>query len=529
MRKVWVEKNTYRDSVSLMHLASQIEKIDGVLEAAILMGTPANLARLANAGYADPSLGKAGIGDLCIGVNASDPPSMETAENAIHDFLSGVSSSRSAGVSRLGVAPKTIASAMRQFPSANLAAISAPGEYAGREARLALEQNLHVFLFSDNVALDEEIQLKSLAREKGLLFMGPDCGTALIHGTPLGFCNRVDPGPVGLVAASGTGAQEICCLLAARGVGISQIIGTGGRDLSKAVAGATSIIALQALARDPQTQVIVIVSKPPDAQVQADLREKARQLGKPVVICFISEKSRDVVPGEEISSMVFDAETLAHAADLAAALVQKTPPPQALDFEQFVKKYGAGLDQERAALAPAQKFVRGLYSGGTLADETAILLASFLENVHAGEGFGRVLPIHNWEKSADHTVIDLGDDRFTKGRPHPMIDSGIRIQRIQAESQDPEVTAILLDIVLGSNADPDPASSLAPAIHQAKETALKAGRYLPFVVHICGVENDPQDLQRQIRLIQEAGCLVFPSNAEAAFAAAYLAGAKIQR
>ncbi len=384
MRKVWLEKNTYRDSVSLMHLASQIEKIDGVLEAAILMGTPSNLARLKSAGYQDASLAAAGINDLCIGINASDGSSLDAAENEIQDFLTGKLSSRSAGKSKFGVVPKTITSAVRHFPSANLAAISAPGEYAGREARSALEHNLHVFLFSDNVSIEEEVKLKALAGEKGLLFMGPDCGTAYIHGTPLGFCNNLDRGPVGLVAASGTGAQEISCLLTARGVGVSHILGTGGRDLSKPVGGVASITALKVLASDAETEVIVVVSKPPDPDVEKLLRQVALDLDKPVVLCFIGKQTNQLTQQDR----VFDAQNLAHAADIAAALVQKVKPAPALNLESFISEYGADLQKARTNFSAGQKYIRGLYSGGSLADEAAIILASLFEGVHAGAGFG---------------------------------------------------------------------------------------------------------------------------------------------
>src|SRR5690606_14776291 len=125
-----------------------------------------------------------------------------------------------------------------------------PGVYAAFEAFRALENNLNVMMFSDNVTVEDEIKLKDLAVKKDLLMMGPDCGTAIINGVGLCFANKIKRGPIGLVAASGTGLQEVTVLIDQFGGGISQAIGVGGRDLSKDVMGRMTLHAINALNAD---------------------------------------------------------------------------------------------------------------------------------------------------------------------------------------------------------------------------------------------------------------------------------------
>lgn len=519
MQQVWIQKNTYRDSVSLMFLADKIKKLKGVIDVAVLMGTPANKTRLAKAGYGGEDVDSARSGDLCIGVQAENPDALKTAGEMILEILAGKKHLTRTGAGRLAVMPKTLASAIKYLPNAQLVSISIPGEYASREAQRALELGLHVFLFSDNVPLEEEIRLKKLAQEKGLVLMGPDCGTALINGTPLGFCNRVPKGPVSLVSASGTGAQEVISRLASHHTGVTHVIGTGGRDLLAEVGGVTFRMALDNLADDPQTQVIVLVSKPPALEVEARLLERASEIGKAVVVCFIGHHSAST----HYPNLYF-AETLDHAADIAHALVNGFEPPGSPDFDKFIALNHAILESYREGLAPSQRYVRGLYSGGTLADEAALLLSQRLPGIQAGNGFGSVLPISNWEKSQGHVIIDLGEDRFTQGRPHPMIDAGKRIERLAIECQDPSVAVLLMDIVLGTNADENPADKLVPAIMEARRSAEHHGRLLPVIIHVCGTEDDPQNLPLLEGQFRKAGCAVFRSNVEAAFAAAWVTG-----
>jgi FdrA protein len=347
--------------------------------------------------------------------------------------------------------------------------------------------------------------------------MGPDCGTALINGFPLGFCNRVPQGPVGIVAASGTGAQELMSLLAARNVGISHVLGTGGRDLTEEIGGLTFEVAMKALGQDVNTQVIILVSKPPDPAVETRILSLAQDLGKPVVVSFVGQ-NRGALSGGNLHY----SESMAHAASIAVALIKNEPLPDPISVESVITEYRNVLVSARAATLPTQRFIRGLYSGGTLADETAIVLARYLPEVYAGHGFGKVLPIQDWDVSRGNMVLDLGDERFTVGRPHPMIDSGIRAERILSEGRDPSVSVLILDIILGLNADENPSKRLAPAIQEARQAAASDGRSLSVFVHICGTELDPQNLAEQKQGFENAGSLVFHSNIAAALAAVWM-------
>lgn len=520
MHEFIFKKNTYRDSVNLMLLAAQVSSLPGVSDVALLMGTPGNKQRLLAFGFDPKIVENAQPDDLCIGLEVDRAENLQAPLDMIEAFLAGKQSpSGGAGRAR-GAAPRTLNSAVKAAPNAKLVSISVPGEYAAAEARKALEQGLHVFLFSANVSVDDERALKKLARARGLLMMGPDCGTALINGTPLGFCNQLPSGRIGLVAASGTGAQEVMCLLAAHGEGISHVIGTGGRDLHEEIGGLMYETALEALRRDKLTEVIILVSKPPSPSVEERVLKLAGQVGKPVIVAFVGRKHWALNQPTLIGS-----NSTAHAAAAAAAVVNGQPVPHPLDLPQFAANHQASLSLHRDQLAPGQQFVRGLYSGGTLADEAASVLAEHLPAVRSGKGFGTVLPIADWERGEGHMVIDLGEERFTVGRPHPMIDSSIRVERIQREVRDPSVAVLLLDVVLGYNASEDPTLNLAPAIQAARGTAAAEGRALAVVTHICGTEDDFQDLARQRQAVEEAGCLVFESNVEAALAAAWIAGA----
>jgi FdrA protein len=200
-----------------------------------------------------------------------------------------------------GVRPSPLASlemAVEQQAALNLALISVLGDYAAAEAIKALRPGLSVMLFSDNVSLAHEREIKTLAREKNLLVMGPDCGTAIINGMPLGFANVVRRGAIGVVAASGTGLQEVTCCIDQLGAGISQALGTGGHDLHESIGGISMLYGLDALSADPDTRVIVLISKPPAPAVAEKILARARAAGKPVVVNFLGARPEDMnVPG----------------------------------------------------------------------------------------------------------------------------------------------------------------------------------------------------------------------------------------
>ena len=496
-----VRPDTYRDSVVLMRVAAELEQMPGVVRAALMMATPANRGLLAEAGLLDGEAVAAGPGDLVIAVTAADASAAGDALASAARLLDGSAAAPAPASGAVTVrAPRTIAEAAA-LVGANLAVISTPGPYATAEALKALKRGLSVFLFSDNVPIEDEIELKRLAAGKRLLMMGPDCGTAIVDGIPLGFANAVRRGRIGLAGASGTGLQQVSCLVDRLGEGLSQVIGVGSRDLDERVGGLMMRAAIERLAADPATAVIVLVSKPPAAAVAREVLGVARASGKPVVVSFVG-----AAPAPIEAAGAFPAATLADAARLAVALARGEPtagpPPAARD----PLLAGAGR------LAASQRHVRGLYSGGTLCQEAKLILAA-----------GDATAAGHAVIDRGHTVMDLGDDAFTVGRPHPMIDFRLRNEHIAVAAADPTTAVILLDIVLGYGAHPDPAGALLPAIAHAR--GRSDGRAVAFVASVCGTAGDPQNLVRQEAALSAAGVILAPSNAEAARLAARLAGA----
>jgi succinyl-CoA synthetase alpha subunit len=394
-------------------------------------------------------------------------------------------------------------------PAANLALISTPGEYAAAEATKALRLGLNVMLFSDNVPIEDEVALKKYAREHGLLVMGPDCGTAIINGVPLAFANVVRRGPIGCIAASGTGLQQVTSLVDRLGVGVSQAIGTGSHDLGEAVGGITMLQGLEALAADAATKVIVLISKPPAPSVAGKVLAAASAIGKPIVVCFVGADPA-TIKGKDL----YPTKTLEDAARAAAALARGKKP---------AAKAAAKVAVPRLGLRPGQRYVRGLYSGGTFCYEASLLLGEALGKVWSNAPVKKSDRIADVWHSREHTVIDLGDDVFTRGRPHPMIDHRLRNERMGAEAADPEVAVILFDVVLGHGAHPDPAAEMVPALEAAQARAKKGKRKIAFVGFVCGTAGDPQNLGAQEAALRKAGVLLADSNAAAVRLAARIA------
>jgi FdrA protein len=487
-----VRRSFYQDSIVLMSVAGRVRAEPGVREAAVLMGTPANHAILAAAGLAAPEVQDAAAGDLVIVVDAETDGAAQAALQAAGAMLD--ERQHAAGAMRR---PRTLEAALGERPDANLAIISVPGAYAAAEASSALRRGLHVFLFSDNVPLADEVELKRLAASRRLLCMGPDCGTAYLGGVGLGFANVVPRGRVGCVAASGTGLQAVVSRLAALGEGVSHGIGVGGRDLSGEVGGTMTLLALAALARDPRTEAIVVISKPPSASVLPALEDAIRSTGKPVVVCCLGAVARPGAPGTWIS-------TLDDAASAVVASLRKSSwAPQSFSEPEAVRA-------RIAALGPARGKLLGLYTGGTLAHEAGLLLAPLL-----GPIAGNVGDDHARE-GAGHRLLDLGADEFTVGRPHPMLDPEGRAARVREAGRDGDVGVLLLDLVLGRGAHADPADALARAVRDARATAERARRSLLAVASVVGTEGDPQGVRAQADQLRAAGVEVLPSNAEAA-------------
>ncbi len=489
-----IRSGVYYDSVILMQLQRSLIELPGILDAGVVMGTPANKDILAQSNLLFPEVEAAVADDLVIVVKGSDRESAKAAINKVDELL----------VTRRGTEteheyrPKSLDTAIQLLPEAQWVMISVPGRYAARIARQSLNSGKNVFVFSDNVLLDDEIEFKKLAAAKGLLVMGPDCGTAIINGVGLGFANKVRRGSIGIVAASGTGLQQVSARIHQFGGGITHAIGTGGRDLSSDVNAVTARQGLELLNRDANTQVIVLVSKPPSASVADELVEMARQFRKPVVINFIGYSTQIRVVDNVHFATTFD-ETAQLAVQLANS-ASISEPARDLGVERF---------------APGQRYLRGLFSGGTLAYETLLILENYLPEVFSNAPLDKKFRLSDSLVSQAHSVVDLGEDEFTVGRLHPMMDNDLRIRRLETEANDPQVAVILLDVVLGFGAHPDPAAELAPAIAKAKAKVKEAGRYLEIVVVVSGTDEDPQDLDSQIQKLTDAGGVVETSNDKA--------------
>ena len=493
-----IHRNSYRDSVELMGIAAQLEAIDGIERAGLVMATPANLAVLAEAGLTVPETSGASPNDLIVAVSATDDAIAEAALAKAATLLTaggggeqGTQEVRTAGTIREGLA---------ELPDANLVLVSTPGAYATAEALRALKLGLNVFLFSDNVSIDDEIRLKTLADERGLLVMGPDCGTAIVADVPLGFANAVRRGPIGLVGASGTGLQQVTSLIHRFGSGVSNAFGTGGRDLDERVGGRTMLAAIRQLQDDPATEVIVLISKPPAASVAARILEAVRSSPKPVVVNFLGGDAEAV---EAVGA--HPAPTFESAARLAVALATGERASLPRDPLAVDPEIAEAAGDAAARLADGQPEIRGLFSGGSLAGEAKLVLKATLG------------------PDRHDRILDLGDDEYTVGRPHPMIDPRLRNETIVAAAAEPSVAVLLLDVVLGHGSNPDPAGAMAPAIADAMALATAAGRQLLVVASVCGTDLDPQGLDRQERILAQTGVILESSNARAAMLAGAIA------
>jgi FdrA protein len=504
---VRLKPGLYQDSVRLMRLSSELSAVPGVTRATVAMATDANLRMLSDAGMLTPELTEARANDLMIAVDAADDETAQVALSRAEELLAQASRPRPTG----GTGPRpsrTVRSAVASLGGAEMAVISVAGEFAALEAAHALESDLNVLLFSDNVSVEDERDLKRAAFRQRRLLMGPGAGTAILDGVALGFANRVRRGPIGVVAGSGTGLQEVTVLVHRGGSGISQAIGTGGRDLTEAVGGLMTRLGLQLLTDDPETRVIVMLSKPPQRAVADQVLAVARESGKPVVVGFLGGEPT-TVQGANLSF----AGTLEEAALRALQCLDGgtadvfAPPPGALE---------AAAAAEAARLTGPAKYIRGLYSGGSLCDESLLILRrSHLGPIRSNAGSDLSLRLADAWRSEGHTLVDLGEEEFTRGRPHPMIDPRVRQERLLTEAADPETAVVLLDVVIGYGSHDDPASALASTIATARQAAAADGRYVAVVAHVCGTDLDPQGLARQEETLRGVGALVAPTNAQA--------------
>ena len=517
--------NLYKDSVTLMQLGAELRSREGIAEASCIMATPANLAQLADAGLAvDAAVAPS---DLLVVVRG-DPPACENAIAAAATMLQSSPAAGSGDAAAFRLPLSSIALGLERAEAADLALISVPGDYAAAEALKALAQGLNVMLFSDNVAVADEQAIKAVARERNLLVMGPDCGTAIVNGIPLGFANVVRRGDIGLVAASGTGLQEVTCRIHNAGGGVSQAIGTGGRDLKDAVGGITMLQGLAALTVDPSTRVIVLISKPPSADIAKKILALAQEAGKPVVVHFLGAPP-ETVRGPGLTA----AGSLQHAGDVAVALAEGSAVQASTGAPS--EKQLAAIAAAAARMSPSQYAVRGLFTGGTFCYEAQLAFRARGLECRSNAPAEGVRPVHpNEDKTEDghpdgHIFIDMGDDDYTRGRPHPMIDPALRNAAVLSHAADPATAAILVDVVLGYGSHPDPAQGLADALIAARREARAQGRSLALIGHVCGTDGDPQDRSAQIRKLEAAGVIVAESNVQAALLSATLAETLAER
>ncbi len=514
--RIIVKKSTYMDSISLMKISNSISKLPGITQAAVVMATELNRRVLSEAGFVDAAIGRAANNDMIVAIDAKDAASLDAALTEMERLLSP--SEKPAGEK---APPTSLEEALELVPDANLAVISVPGQFAKREAMKALARGLNVFLFSSNVSREEEVELKKVAKEKGLLLMGPDCGTSIINHKVLGFGNTIREGTIGLVSASGTGLQEVTTLIHKAGLGISQAIGTGGGDLSEEVGGITMIQSLELLEEDEQTKVIVLISKPPAPGTAEKVLEVARRSRKPVVVNFLGE---DISP--RMLGKLRPANTLDDAARIACELAGVKPEVTASIIPRETISIALA---EHKKLARSQRYVRGLFSGGTLCYESETILQPLFGEVFSNAPIKPENKIPGDAPSKKHVCIDMGAEEFVEGRAHPMIDFSLRKLRILQEAKDPETAVILIDVELGYGSNEDPAGQLVPVIQKAKSLAKEDGRYLPVVASVVGTEGDFQGLESQEKALSDAGVLIMPSNAQATWISALIAsGEKIE-
>ncbi len=525
----FVAKNLYKDSVALMRVAQGLLAMPGVHTATLQMGNPANKDILAEAGLLSDAVASAGPSDIMIVIQSRDTRQGQDALRACEAALAG--QNQDAGASQnhdarapaknLGLGVSRLRDAGEQI---NLAQISVPGPYAASEALKAVKQGLDVFMFSDNVPLAQEVAIKREASRRGVLVMGPDCGTAIINGVPLGFANVVRRGSIGLVAASGTGLQEVTTQIdrlgQAWGVGVSHAIGTGGRDVYAEVGGLSMLHGIALLAKDAQTKVIAIVSKPPAPAVVEKVMAALAATGKPSVVVFLGASPRTNARRIHVAATLVDGAAMAvKLAVASSARTRRGAGAPAASAQKAAPYYPL---PHKPVFARSQRFLRALYSGGTYAAEAQHIWAEqFNLKVWSNVAIDNAMDLPTARRgSRDHTALDLGDDAFTVGRPHPMIDQAARIERLMQEAKDPAVRVILLDVVIGWGAHADPAGELGAAIEKAIALAKRARRHLAVIGFVCGTEQDPQVLSRQESRLRAAGMVLAPNSASAAWLAA---------
>jgi succinyl-CoA synthetase alpha subunit len=548
---VVIKPNFYRDSLQLMKISEKLHQSSGVSEASIVMATETNKGVLIRLGFSPSLIEQAKESDMIIAVRAKDQQSIDLAAEQIGKLFESPEEGRLD--SRDQDKTSDIDLALRKMPGTNLVLLSIPGEYVKDISYKLIEQGIHQQIFSDHVPVEDELKIKKQAVTKGVLILGPGAGTSIINGKGIGFSNAISSvGPVGIVAAAGTGLQEVACLLDQCGIGVKHGLGVGGNDPKDKIGGIMMLECMKILEKDDDIKVIAIISKPPSGSVEQKIMEYVIADGtKKYVMAFIGgqltpagKKKRQQGHSENFQSQEASANTSSRhttTADRDARIVKVNSLASsvlaianALGNQQLQKAISQLyipseglvnlLQREWSQLQSSQRFIRALYTGGTFTYEAQVILRDIIDigQIYSNAPIEQVKELQDSFKSQNHSIVDLGEEEFTKGRPHPMIDPTIRKFRIVEEAKDPEVGVILLDFVLGYGSNPDPVAAVIEELQLAKEIAHKKGHYLPIITHVCGTKNDIQDYERSISKLHSVGCVVMPTNALAVIASALI-------
>lgn len=505
---VKLEKGRYLDSLETLFATSVLVDQAGVANGYVGVGSKAFKEEAAAAGLTAPALEEATANDFVIVAECTDAAAFEAAVAAVY---AGFEAQSSAEVEESYISTKA---AVKKHPEANLCSIAVPGEYALSEVKKALNAGLHCVVFSNNVPLEDEHEMKLLAREKGLLCMGPDCGVANINGAALVLSSINNRGPFGICGASGTGIQHVAAIMHEAGSGVSQTIGTGGNDLKDKVGGIMMLMGIDALEVDPETKYIALISRKPGETVFPKILERVSRCKKPVVALFMGAEREPVEAAGAIYASSLD--------DCALKCLQLIGVEYPLATEAELAEIAA---REVKKLAPEQKYVRGAFSGGTYMDEATHAMISRVGRINSNCPIQPEWQLADSYTSVENTIIDYGEEEFTLGRPHPAIDPGVRQPAILREAADPEVAVILLDFILTPPGHMDPTGYALGDIKLAQEMAGAEGRHLIFIASVLGTTADLQDKHKQEQQLREAGVIVCQTN----YRAAVLAGEIIRQ
>lgn len=507
--KTTVMANCYMDSILILSVSREMMKLPGVKKAVVVMATDMNKTVVDEFGGMTPAVKSAGPNDLILSLDCETEDTIKLAEDKVKEIASGKSES---GKGEAEVEYRKLTSAKEALPEANICIISLPSEYALDEAKTALANDMNLFIFSD-MPEEEELEIKTIAKEKGLFVMGPGAGTAVINNLSLGLMSKVRPGRIGIVAASGSGLQEVAVLIHNMGEGISQAIGTGGHDLSQKVGGIMFLQAIDYFTNDPDTDVLVFVSKPPHPDTAKKIYANLPK-NKPVVIFFLGGN-----PEEIKAAGAYAPKTLEEAAIMAVQLARGEKPTERDIVAEDKAAFAELVAAERAKLAPQQKYLRGLFCGGTHSEEAVTLLQEFVPTMHSNIKFGKVHLLEDRHQSLENSLVDMGDEVFTKGKPHPVMDPSILVDRMIQEARDPEVGVILFDLLYGHAIHSDPVGAMEDALKEIKRIEKEEGRHICVIGALCGTDIEPQDVADQARRLEEYGVILQPSNAKAALLA----------